>query len=172
MSSYFATSDRVTNAIDFDFAESVTAVFEPGKPIDVKRIVLVIKELSNGAETITVAVRDAGDAGNSTTIGTFIIPDAAAVNAVYKVDIANVDAAVVVDSAGGISQPVDVTTGRVVGYQTNLPGVIEVNVGQEISFTSTGGTATTGQANLYVEYEEMGNNPDRFDATDITFTNA
>lgn len=160
MSAYFATDDRVTPAVSFDFAEATTVVFEPGKPVDVKRITLVITEVGNGAETITVAVRDAGNAGNSVTIGTFAIPNGAAVNSVYRVDIAGVDPDPVVVT-GEVSQPAEVTTGRVLGYQTNLPGVIEVNVGKEIAITSTGGTATTGTANAYFEYVEMGANPDR-----------
>lgn len=172
MSGYWSTADRVTPAVSFDFAEAVTSVFEPGKPADVKRIVLVLTEASNGDEVITVAVRDAGNGGNSTTIGTFTIPNGAAVNSVYKVDIAGVDADAVVPT-GEHSQPAEVTTGRVDGYQTNLPGVIEVDVGQEIAVTSTGATATTGTANLYFEYVEIGNNPDRNgDPTALTFTNA
>lgn len=168
MSTYFATDDRITDAIDFDFAEAVTAVYAPGRPIDVKRIVLVIKEASNGAETITVAVRNVDDT-SSTTIGTFAIPSGAALNAVYKAELALVNTAVTGSDA---SQPAEVTTGRVLGIQTNQPGVIEVNPGQEISVTSTGGTATTGQANVYFEYVAMGNNPDRFDPTALTFTHA
>lgn len=172
MSSYFATSDRVTPVVNFDFAESVTVVFEPGKPVDIKRIVLVIEEASNGAEVITVAVRNAGDASSSTTIGTFTIPTGLALNTVLKVDIAGVNPAAIVPS-GEASQPATVTTGRVLGYQTNQPGVIEVNVGQEISLTSTGGTATTGRANTYFEYEENGGNPDRNgNPTALTFTYA
>lgn len=168
MSAYFGTDDEITDAIGFDFAEAVTSGYAPGRPIDVKRIVLVITELSNGAETITLAVRDVDD-GNSTTIGTFTIPDAAATDTVFKVDVANVKTAVTGTDA---SQPAEVTTGRVLGIQTNSPGVIEVNPGQEIVVTSTGGTATTGQANVYFEYVAMGNNPDRFDATDLAFTHA
>lgn len=170
MSAYWGTEDHVTPAIDFDFAEAVTAAYAPGKPIDVKRVVLVIKEASNGAETITIAVRNVDDTG-STTIGTFAIPNGAALNAVYKVDIAGVKSSAVTPS-GEHSQPADVTLGRVDGYYTNLPGVIEVNPGQEISLTSTGGTATTGQANVYLEYVEQGNNPERFDPTALTFTYA
>jgi hypothetical protein len=169
MSAYFGTDDRISEAQNLDYAEAATVAFAPGKPIDVKRIVLVIVEAQSAAtETLTVVVRDVDD-GNSTTIGTFVMPASAAADAVYKVDIANVDTAVTGTDA---SQPADVTTGRVLGYQTNLPGVIEVNPGQEIAVTSGGTGTTTGQANVYFEYVEMGNNPDRFDATDLTFTHA
>ena len=168
MSAYFGTDDVVTDGIDFDFAEAVTAVYAPGRPIDVKRIILVIKEASNGAEVITVAVRNKDDTP-STTIGTFTIPSGLATDTVLKVDIANVKTAVTGSDA---SQPATVTTGRVLGIQTNQPGVIEVNPGQEISLTSTGGTATTGQADVYFSYVAMGNQPGRFDPTDLVFTHA
>ena len=167
MSSYFSTADRVTPAVLFDYAESVTVVFEPGKPADVKRIVLVGVEVGNGNETITVAVRDAGDAGNSVTIGTFVIPNGFAVDAKAYIDIAAVDPDKVVP-AGEHSQVAEVTLGRVDGYQTNLPGVVVVPVGKEIAVTSTGGTATTGQANLYFEYIENGQDLDGF--TNLAFT--
>lgn len=154
MSAYFGTEDKVTPAVLFDYAEAVTVVFEPGKPADVKRIILVGVEVGNGAETITVAIRDAGDAGNSVTVGTFVIPNGFAVDAVAYVDIADVKTAVTGSDA---SQPATVNIGgRVLGIQTNDPGVAEVAVGKEIACTSTGGTATTGQVNLYFEYIEGG----------------
>jgi hypothetical protein len=169
MSAYFATDDRISAAQNLDYAEAATVAFAPGTPIDVKRIVLVIVEAQSAAtETLTVAVRDVDD-GNSTTIGTFIMPASATADAVYKVDLANVKTSVTGTDA---SQPSTVTTGRVLGYQTNLPGVIEVNPGQEIVVTSGGTGTTTGQANVYFQYVEQGNNPTRFNATDITFTHA
>lgn len=169
MSAPFVDNDMVSGPIDFDFAESVTGVFAPGRPINVRRLVLVIKEASNGAETITVGVRNKDDT-SSVTKGTFPIPSGAVLNAVYKVDIAASYTAAQTGDGGGISQPATVTTGRVVGYQTSLPGEIQVNPGQELFFTSTGGTATTGQADVYVEYREEGNNPTRFNATAAVFT--
>src|SRR5690606_14125370 len=132
------------------------------------RIILVIKEASNGAETITVAVRNLDDTG-SKTIGTFSIPNGAALNTVYAVEVAGVKSSPVTPS-GEHSQPAEVTMGRVDGYQTNLPGVIEVNVGQEIAVTSTGATASTGLANVYFEFVEQGNNPDRYSPTTLAFT--
>lgn len=172
MSAYFATDDRVALvAAAYDFADSTAPVaLAPGKPIDVKRVVGVITEASAGTSVVTVAVRNVDDTG-STTIGTFSVPASLALNSVFVVEIAGVDPDPVVVT-GEVSQPADVTTGRVLGYQTNLPGVIEVNVGQEISFTSDGG-GTAGIANLYVEYVEMGNNPDRNgNPTSLVFTRA
>lgn len=162
MSAYFATDDRVALvAAAYDFADSTAAVaYAPGKPIDVKRAVGVITEASAGSSVVTVAVRNIDDTG-STTIGTFTVPAGLALNSVFAVELAGVDPDAVIEASGGISQPAEVTTGRVNGYQSNQPGVIEVNPGQEISFTSDGG-GTAGIANLYIEYVEMGNNPDRY----------
>lgn len=168
MSAYWGTEDLQSPALDFDFAESVTVAFAPGQPIDVKSIVLVIKEVGNGAETITVAVRNVDDS-SSTTLGTFAIPNPAPINGVFRISIANVKTAVTGTDA---SQVADVTTGRVLGIQENQPGVAEVDPGQEIVLTSTGGTATTGQAWAFFEYVAMGNNPDRLTATALTFTHA
>lgn len=171
MSNYWATADRVTDAISLQLGAGTTpAVYAPGKPIDVKRIVLVMTTAqATSAATVTVAVRNVDDS-SSTTIGTFVTPAVMALNAVFKVDIAGVDADAVTPT-GEHSQVADVTLGRVDGYFTNLPGVIEVNPGQEISLTSDGG-GDTGVANAYFEYSEQGNNPERFEPTAITFTYA
>lgn len=166
MSAYWGTEDHVTTAVSFDYAEAVSAVFEPGKPADVKRIILVGTEASNGAEVITVAVRDAGDAGNSVTVGTFTIPSGFAVDAVAYIDIAMADP----DGAAGDvpSQVSTVTTGIDNLVYTSEPGVVSVPVGKEIAITSTGGTATTGTANAYFEFVEKGQDLTGF--TELAFT--
>ena len=170
MSGVYTYEDRIDLvAATYDFADSTTpVVFQPGRPINVRRIVGVITEASAGSSVVTVAVRNVDDT-SSTTIGTFTVPASLALNTVFKVDVAAAYSALQTGDGGGISQPATVTMGRVVGRQTSLPGEVKVNPGQEISFTSdVGGSA--GMANLYIEYSEMGNNPDRFNATAITFT--
>lgn len=164
MSNYWATADRVTPAAVLDYAEATpVVVFEPGKPAHVKRIILVGVEVGNGAEVITVAVRDAGDAGNSETIGTFTIPNGFAVDALAYVELAEPD-----PDGETIQASQDIVGASTTLYVTG--GVIEVPVGKEISLTSTGGTATTGQANVYFEYSEQGQ--DLNGMTKLTFTHA
>lgn len=156
MSAAFATDDRVSLvAAAYDFADSTTpVVFQPGKPAAVKRVVGVITEASAGTSVVTVAVRNVDDTG-STTIGTITIPASLALNAVFKIELAGVKTTAVTPT-GEHSQSSLVTMGRVDGYQTNLPGEIEVAVGQELSFTSDAG-GSAGMANWYVEYREDGN---------------
>lgn len=169
MSAYFATDDRIAFVGNLNLgAGAETLVYATGKPIDVKRLVLVMTAAqATAGAVLTVSVRNVDDS-SSTTIGTATTPAVMAVNGVFKVDIANVKTAVVGTDA---SQSALVTTGRVLGRQENQPGVIEVNPGQEFVVAS-GGEGDTGAADLYIEYVEVGNNPLRFNATDIVFTHA
>lgn len=171
MSAEFATTTVVELvAATYDFADSTTPVtFAPGAPADVMRIIGVITEASTGTSVVTVAVRNVDDT-SSTTIGTFTVPAGLALNSVFSIDIAGVKTAAVVPT-GEASQVAQVTTGRVLGYQTNQPGVIEVNPGQEMSFTSDAG-GSAGMANLFVQYSRQGSNPLRFNPTVIAFTYA
>lgn len=162
MSNYWATADRVTPAIVFTYNGTTAAVFEPGKPAHVKRIVLVGTELGNSAETVTVAVRDAGDAGNSETIGTFTIPNGFAVDALAYVELAEPD-----PDGETIQASQDIVGASTTLYVTG--GVIEVPVGKEIACTSTG-TGSTGIANMYFEYSEQGQ--DLNGMTKLVFTPA
>jgi hypothetical protein len=159
MSSYFATEDRVANLGSLTLA-SGTAVFNVGKPIDVKRIVLVYTTGQTGAgAALTFGVRNADGSTGSVTKGSFTAPVAVA-NAVVAAEVAGVYPNPVVNT-GEQSQPTTVTTGRVLGYQTNQPGIIKVNPGQQFWVTGGAGGAA-GVAQVYIEYEEEGNQPLRY----------
>ena len=171
MSGVYTYEDRVSfvGLLDVDGTTPVT--FAPGRPINIRRVILVVAtETLQAVSTVTVAVRNVDDT-SSVTKGTFITPASGALNTVFKVDVANVKTAATIYDSWGISQPATVTTGRVNGVQANTPGEIQVNPGQEISFTADG-VPTQGMLNLYIEYSEMGNNPTRYNATDIAFTAA
>jgi hypothetical protein len=149
-------------------AGAATVTYAPGKPINVKRVIFVTTTAqATAGAAITFGVRNVDDT-SSTTVGSFTTPAVMALNSVYKADVAGVSTTAVTPT-GEHSQVAEVTTGRVDGYQTNLPGEIEVNPGQEFWVTS-GGEGDTGVATVYIEYVEEGNNADRFDATDITVT--
>lgn len=170
MSAYWGTEDEVTEvglSLDFDSAASV--VFTPGRPVDVKAIIIVLLEATSvAASAVTVARRNADDS-SSTTLGTFSLASGLAVNTVHRVTIANVKTAATGTDA---SQVADVNIGgRVLGIQTNDPGVARVNPGQEIVVTSDG-AGTGGNALVFFEYVEVGNQEDGFTINDITFTHA
>lgn len=150
MSAYWGTEDHVTPAINVANMTSAAAVFQPGKPADVKRVVVVVTTANTAQATGTVAVRDADGSSNSTTLGTFVIPANPDANTAFYVEIAHVDP----DGETAVSQPAEVTTGPVDVMQTNSPGVARVAVGQEIAVTFSGGT--TGVADVYYEYVEIG----------------
>lgn len=167
MSAEFATTDRVTPAATAAVAAGSTTVFGPGKPVNIKRIILVLTAAQTSAgAAATFGVRNADDSG-STTLGSFTIP-VAAVNSVLKADVAAVKTALVVNS-GETSQSSLTTTGKVDGYAVNTPGEVKVNVGQEFWVTiAAGGSGGTGQ--MYFEYQEEGNNQTRFNPTDMAVT--
>lgn len=156
MSAHFGTEDEILNLGSLNLgAGAATIVFAPGRKSFVKRIILVTTTAqATAGAVLTFGVRNVDDT-SSTTIGTATTPAVMAVNSVHKVDVAGVKSAVVLEAAGGISQVAQVTMGRVNGYQTNLPGEIEVNPGQEF-FLSSGGEGDTGVAQVYVEYTEDG----------------
>lgn len=149
-----ARTDYVGN---LDYAESVTLAFPVGQKVKIKRFVLVGVELGNGAEVITVKVGDADGAGSPTTIGTFTIPNAFAVDGVRYVNVAERMSGPTTESDGSTT------------YDGGS-GLVEVNPGQEIQLISTGGTASTGQADVYVEYIPEGFNEE--DYTELAFTAA
>lgn len=168
MSAYFGTDDVVQLIGSVDISGANSGVLEVGKPMDVKRIVAVVTTATTGASgsVITVSKRNASGSGGATTLGTFTIATGVAANTVLYADIADVKTAVTGSDA---SQPAAVTTGRVLGIQTNDPGVFEINPGQELVVASDGG-GDAGVVSFYASGVEMGNNPDRFTATKLTFT--
>jgi hypothetical protein len=163
MSAYWGTEDEVTAAISASTAGG-SAVFAPGKPADVKRVILAVAVTNTVAATGTVAIRNIDDS-SSVTVGTFTVPINSPVNTVYAIEIATSKATV---QLPGTSQVSDVTTGKVDGYFTSEPGVAEVNVGKEIVVSFAGGTG--GTVNVHFEYVEQGNNPLRFNPTKLAFT--
>lgn len=167
MSAEFATTDRVSALQSLTVSGTNTVTFRHGKPMNIKRLLFTVTTAITGTiGAATYGVRNRDGTG-SVTLGSFAIPNAA-INAVLKADVAGVKTAAITPS-GEASQPAAVTTGRVLGYQTNLPGEAKVNPGQE--FFVTLGTATSaGVVDTAVEFQEQGNNPLRFNATDMAVT--
>lgn len=170
MSAEFATTDRIASVGSLNLgAGAATVVYATGRPINIKRITMVMTTAqATAGAVITFGVRNVDDT-SSTTIGTFTTPAVAALNAVLKADVAGVKAGVTTYDSWGISQSASVTTGRVVGVQANQPGDVELNPGQEFWITSDG-SGDTGVANVYIEYQDQGSNPTRFNATDMAVT--
>lgn len=170
MSAEFATTDRIASVGSLNLgAGAATVVYATGRPINIKRITFVVTTAqATAGAVITFGVRNVDDT-SSTTIGTFTTPATMALNTVYKAEVAGVKTAAVSTDGTGISQPATVTTGRVVGRQEGLPGDIELNPGQEF-WISSGGEGDNGVANVYIEYQDQGSNPTRFNATDMTVT--
>lgn len=165
MSSYFATEDRVAQIATAVAvaAGSTSTVFRVGKNADIKRVIVVMTAAQTGAGAVaTFGIRNADGSTGSVTKGSFTIP-VAAVNTVIAAEIAGVYPAPIVN-AGEVSQPATVTTGRVLGYQTNLPGILKVNVGQQFWITIAA-AGSGGTADIYIEYEEEGNAPTRYNPT-------
>lgn len=168
MSAEFATTDRVLQiATAAAVAAGSTSVFRYGKPANIKRIVLVMVAAQTTAPAVaTVSVANRDGTG-SVTVGTFSVP-IAAINAVLKADVAGVKSALIVNS-GETSQSSLTTTGKVDGYNNNLPGEVKLNVGQQLSVVIAAGGAA-GTADIYVEFQEEGNNQTRFNPTDMPVT--
>ena len=154
----FYDKNRVDYVDNLDYAESAEINWEVGQTVYVKRIILVGVELGNGAEEITVEVGDADGGGTATEIGTFTIPDAMAVDEVHFANIAE-------RQTGPTTSSIDGST-----VYTGGDGLVKVIPGQELRISSTGGTATTGQADVYVEYIPGGFNEEDFTGQELTFT--
>lgn len=168
MSAEFATTDRVTPAATAAVAAGSTTVFGPGKPVNIKRIIMVLTAAQTSAgAAATFGVRNADDS-SSVTLGSFTVP-VAAVNSVLKADVAGVKAGVTIPDTWGQSQNQTIALGVINGYQTNLPGEVKVNVGQEFWVTIAAGGAG-GTSQMYFEYQEEGNNQTRFNPTDMAVT--
>lgn len=170
MSAEFATTDRISPAQALTTSGTNTVVFANGKPMNIKRIVAVVAT----AITVTTVIANFGvrnvDDSSSVVYGTITMP-LAALNAVLSADIAQSYAAPQIYDTWGISQSPLVTTGRINGVQTSLPGEVKVNPGQEFFVTVTQ-ASTAGAVALYIEYQEEGNNPDRFTPTAMAVTRA
>lgn len=166
MSAEFATTDRIAPLSgSVPVAAGGTVTYATGRPINIKRVTLVMTAAQTSAGAVaTYGVRNVDDS-SSTTIGTFTIP-VSAINTVLKAEVAGVKAGVTGSDA---SQPATVTTGRVLGIQTNQPGDVELNPGQEFFLTVAAGGAG-GTAAGYIEYQDQGSNPTRFNATDMAVT--
>lgn len=167
MSAEFATTDINVALGSLNLgAGAATVTYAPGRPVNIKRIIFVVTTAQATAGAgITFGVRNVDDS-TSTTVGSFTTAAIMALNSVHKADVAGVKSGVTGSDA---SQPAAVTTGRVLGYQTNLPGEIELNPGQEFWITSDG-NGDTGVAQVYIDAQAQGNNPTRFNPTDMTVT--
>lgn len=141
---YYADK-AIANLGTLDTSGANTIVFAPGRPADVCRAILVNTVAHTVADAIiTVAVRDV-DNGNSTTIGTFTLPfTGSAADDVKYVEL------VFPDSDGEISS----IDGSLTFSSESPGGPIQVDVGQEISFTSNGG-GDAGTYQVYVEYYDQ-----------------
>lgn len=166
MSAPFATDDRVSSMGSLNLgAGAATVVFAPGKPVCVKRVVLVTTTAQATAGAgLTFGVRNVDDT-SSTTYGSGTTAAVMALNSVHYMDVAGVHTAVTGSDASQVAQ---VTTGRVLGIQDNSPGEIEVNVGQEFWLTSDG-NGDTGVAAVYVEYREKGQDTTNYTKITATF---
>lgn len=170
MSAEFATTDRISQAQALTTSGANTIVFANGRPMNIKRIVMVVST----AITVTAPIANFGvrnvDDSSSVVMGTITLA-IAPLNAVLSADIAQSYAAPQVYDTWGISQPATVTTGRVVGVQTSLPGQVQCDPGQEFFITITT-TSTAGAVAAYIEYQDEGNNPTRFAPTAMAVTRA
>lgn len=160
MSAYWATEVGASPTLNISM-NGANAVFPIAKPIDLKRIVLVIEALNSAQATMTLARRNV-DNSSSVNLGTFLIPINSPVNTVYSVELP------VPTAISGTSQPVSLPLGSVTAVQTSLPGLYPVNPGQELVLTSAGGGS--GTVNFYYEFAIQGNNPSRYNPTKLTFT--
>lgn len=160
MSSEWSTADRVAGLGSLTLASAATVAFNVGKPINVKRVTLVYTTAqATAVSAITFGVRNADGTTGVVNKGTFNAP-IAAVNSVIDAEVAGTYPNPIVNT-GEVSQNVANVPNYVVGYQTNLPGVIQVNPGQQF-FVTSGGTGSAGVAQVFIEYTEQGSNKLRF----------
>lgn len=161
--SQYWTKALFANAGTLDASGANTVAFAPGEAIDVKRLILVTTVAHTTANaTITVAVRDV-DNGNSTTIGTFVLPfSGSAADDVQYVELGKPA------TTGTVA-----SDGSTVYSSVDPGGLIEVLPGQEIALTSDGG-GDAGSYAVYVEYMPKGFNPEvlGLDDEELTFTHA
>lgn len=159
MSAEFSTTDRVAGLGAITLASATHVVFNVGKPINVKRITLVYTTAQTGAgAAMTFGVENA-DASGTVTKGSFTAP-VGAVNTVVDAEVAGVYPNPVVNT-GEVSQNVANVPNYVAGYQTNLPGQIQVNPGQRFWIAGGAGGAG-GVAQAFIEYQEQGSNKTRY----------
>lgn len=157
MSNYFTDQVRTVDMGSLNLgAGAATVVFQPGKPVDIKRLILIVTTAqATAGAVLTVGTREADGSGGEVVIGTATTPATMALNSVFVIELAGVSTDPIVTS-GEHSQPAEVTMGRVDGYYSNRPGgVIEIDMGRELYVTS-GGEGDTGVATVYAEYFEQG----------------
>lgn len=150
-----------TDLSTLDASGANAVQYNPGCPMDVKALVFVTTVAQTVADaTLTVVVRDR-DNGNSTTIGTLVLPfTGSALDQVrrFKLQLPKTTA----------------TTSSIDGSTTyaSTPGVVEVNPGQEMVITSDGG-GDAGTYQVYVEAVKQGFSGDRVShVIEGTFINA
>lgn len=171
MSSYFTDQRRLLQAaIDLDTADA-EVVFAPTVPTQISKIRITIGEATSSAGSVLTygfrlpTVAAGGDIG--TVLGTFTVPAGAAAGTSYVVNVGYVDTDLITDEGGGISQPAETTTGRVVGRLSNQPGLIDAVLGQYFVVQSNG-AGTGGAGSISIEYFEIAKDAD--DAIELTVT--
>jgi hypothetical protein len=161
--SQFFTNAKFADLSTLDASGANAVQFNPGERAKVKRVILVTTVAQTTADaTITVVVRDR-DNGNSTTIGTFTLPfTGSATDDVQYAEFGNPSAT----ADTGVD-------GSSVYSSVSPGGLIEVDPGQEMVFTSDGG-GDAGTYHVYVEYIPEGFNPEvlGITANERTFTAA
>lgn len=172
MSSYFTDQRRLYSAsLDYDTADA-EIVFVPTVPVAVSKIRIVLTEATSAAGSVVsfgVRAIDAAAGADITTIyGTFTVPAGAAAGTVYDVEVGYADPDLDTSEGGGISQPAEVTTGRVVGRQVNTPGLIEIEPGDGAFVVQSNGAGTGGASQTSVEYFEIAK--DGADSVALTVT--
>lgn len=173
MSSFFTDQRKLYSAaLDYDTADA-EIVFVPTVPVHISRIRIVLTEATSAAgSVVTFGVRDvdaAAGADITTIIGTFTVPAGGSVGTTYDVDVAYATAALQT-AAQGYTQVAEVTTGRVVGYQTSTPGLIEILPGEGAFVVQSDGAGTGGNSQTSIEYYEIAK--DAADSTNLTVTYA
>lgn len=159
-SNYMTTDDIALVSAGLDLSTVVTAVYAPGRPQDISRIILVTQIAQTVADAnITVGVRNVDDT-SSVTKGSFVLPlSGSALNKVLSIPLVKPKATATVN--------VD----QSIGYKGYSPGgFIRVNPGQELFMTSDGG-GSTGTYAIYVEYKDQGfSGADVAAAQELVFT--
>lgn len=167
MSAPFVDDSKVVLIGTLNLASASTITLSYGRPYDVVDLVFVYAAAQTSAGSgITVGVRNE-DGSSSVTKATFTAP-VGAVNTVYRAHVAGSYASPITPS-GEHSQVAGVTTGRIDGYQTSLPGEVQVNPGQQFFVTSSTAGAG-GSAKVYATIREEGGQLSRFNPTDLTVT--
>lgn len=145
----------VENAGALDMVGAASEVVMPvGRPVDIKRIILVTNTAVDADVVLTIGKRNVDDTASEThSEYTFTSADSGALNDVSAILVAVPDETATVAVDG-----LDVHTAD--------PELLFVDPGEEFFITGDGG-ATTGEVQVFVQYQEQGNTGSRFDPVEL-----